>query len=336
MNAKKVSLNLALTILLSLACTSSVFAQIQEGAKASQSINVFQVFNDRIGVNLEAATRTNEGYLEYYDRVVALVEGIQGIVTSNLSLETKLNLARAAHDIGYWQAEKLKVQNPGRLELGANLSQEAYSLLPTTGRRYYLERYEQFPTRKNKLTAKQIGITELDLEGRRAFFNAAGKTALTDAQLMELSPDAVVMNLYHADFDQMVKTGKKIRNPASQAAFLNQIVKNQISAIARTVIVNAVAQIDPSLNEEIRVAGEPSFTGKDKLTFLLWKFTGHYDGKEGFSKLPALVAQDYTRIASDIRLLDKTMNDAISKAVGEDVLAKIAESSASLSCNLTF
>jgi hypothetical protein len=232
-----------------------------------------------------ASNQTREAWLASYDPIVNFVARVRRDVEA-LPVERQRALARAVHDNGYWKGQEARVRDPRDPFLGAALSGDEARLkavLTPEGHEAYRTRYAQ-GARGYRLTLAAVG-------DRAAFYRLHGKDVPGVSELPATTP---ILNANARAWDDLVIEARNYPQPEER---LKVIVGNQLNAIASAL---ALMRGSRTLTDD----------EMDRATAVIWRYTGHYSGRDGWEKEP-LVRTPYDELPAAEKVKDRPVWQAV-------------------------
>jgi hypothetical protein len=236
-------------------------------------------------VILKADNGTKEEWLASYDPVVSFVTRVRQDV-EKLPDATQRALAKAVHDNGYWKGQAVRVRNPKDPFVGAKFKagdERLKAVLTAKGYDSYRNRYAQ-GSRGYRFTLEVVA-------DRAAFYKLEGKNI---PGLSEIAPDTVVVNANAQSWDDLVAD---VRNYPNAAERMGVIVSNQFNAIASVLALT-------------RGSHTRSEVEMDYATAVVWRYTGHFSGKDGWEQEP-LVRIPYAQLPEAEKFKDRPIWKAV-------------------------
>jgi hypothetical protein len=256
-------------------------------AQSSLTARDYDTFYDR--VILGAKNGTKAEWLASYDPVVDFVARVRQDIDA-LPEATGLALAKAVHDNGYWNGQARRVRDTSDPFLGARFTAGDAALetvLTPKGYDAYRSRYAQ--------GAGGYRVTLEAVADRAALYMLEGKHI---PRLAELPANTPIVNANAQSWDDLLADARRYPDPAER---LRVIVKNQLNGVA-----SALALLRGS---QIRSGAE-----MDYATAVIWRYTGHYSGKDGWDREP-LVRMPYGRLSAAEKAKDRDVWKAVRDAL---------------------
>jgi hypothetical protein len=253
-------------------------------------------------VVLKARNGNREEWLASYQAVTSFVAAVRREV-EQLPDPTKRALAQAVHDNGYWKSQEIRIRDATDPFLGARLvgsDEQLKAVLTPRGYDAYRDRYAQ-GSRGYRFTLEVVA-------DRAAFYGLQGKDI---PRLEELPVNTVIVNANAQSWDDLVAEAGSYPAPAER---LGVIVGNQLNAVASAL----------SLMRGTKTLSDAEM---DYATTVIWRYTGHFSGTDGWDREP-LVRTPYEQLPEAERAKDRPVWKAV-----RDALASLpaAESPQSLS-----
>ena len=236
-------------------------------------------------VVLKAKNGDKDEWQASYDEIAGFVDRV-GQDVEKLPTEAQLALARAVHDNGYWKGQEVRVRNPEDPFLGARFRAWAEALktvLTPQGFDAYRNRYAQ--------GARGYRITLDAVADREGLYKLEGKTI---PGLAELPADTTIVNANAQSWDDLIADAQHYPQPDERSAV---IMRNQRNAIASALSL-------------LRASHALSDAEMDYATAVIWRYTGHYSGKEGWEREP-LVRIPYSELAEAEKAKDRDVWKAV-------------------------
>ena len=236
-----------------------------------------------------ASNSTKAEWLASYDAVVSFVERVRQDV-DRLPGATRQALARAVHDNGYWKLQEARTRDVRDPFLGAAFALDDARLkavLIPAGYESYRNRYAQ--------GARGYRFTLEAVADRAALYSLAGKNV---PGLEKLPATATIINANAQSWDDLVADAARYPDPAERTRV---IVTNQLNAVASAL----------SLMRGSRALSEPEM---DYATAVIWRYTGHFSGKDGWEK-ELLVRVPYAQLPEAEKAKDRPIWRAVRDAL---------------------
>ena len=236
-------------------------------------------------VILKASNATKAEWLASYDPVVSFVARVRKDVEA-LPVTTQRAFARAVHDNGYWKGQEIRIRNPNDPFMGATLrggDERLTVVLTPQGYDAYRRRYAQ-GSRGYRFTLDVVA-------DRPAFYALAGKTI---PRVSEVPASTLIVNANAQSWDDLVADARNYPNPTER---MDVILRNQFNAIASALSL-------------IRASRPRSDAEMDYATAVIWRYTGHFSGKDGWDREP-LVRILYAQLPEAERVKDRPIWQAV-------------------------
>jgi len=240
-------------------------------------------------VILRAKNGSKAEWLASYDPVVNFVERVRKDVEA-LPEPTRLALARAVHDNGYWKRQEGRVRDPGDPFLGATFKADDAALeglLTRAGYDAYRSRYTQ--------GASGYRVALEAVADRGALYKLEGKDV---PGLSELPSDTPIINANARGWDDLLADAERYGNPRERA---DAIMKNQLNGIASALAL-------------LRGSEPRSDAEMDYATAVIWRYTGHYSNKDAWEREP-LVRTPYPQLSEAEKVKDRDVWKAVREAL---------------------
>lgn len=232
-----------------------------------------------------AKNGSKDEWLSSYDAVVDFIARVRQDV-ERLPEATQRSLAKAVHDNGYWKGQEVRVRDPQNPFLGSRFTAADDALrtvLTPQGFAAYRNRYAQ--------GAGGFRFTLEAVANRRALYTLEGKDV---PGVAELPASTNIINANAQSWDDLVVDAQRYPNPGERLAV---ITRNQLNAIASALAL-------------LRGSKTRSDEEMDYATAVIWRYTGHYSGKDGWDK-EVLVRTPYDRLPAAERVKDRPMWQAV-------------------------
>ena len=236
-----------------------------------------------------ASNSTQAEWLASYDAVVSFVERVRQDV-DQLPEPTRQALARAVHDNGYWKLQQARTRDARDPFLGAAFAVDDTRLkavLTPAGYESYRTRYAQGP-RGYRFTLETVA-------DRAALYKLAGKDV---PGVEKLPATTTIINANAQSWDDLVADAARYPDPAERTRV---IVRNQLNAVASAL----------SLMRGSRALSDAEM---DYATAVIWRYTGHFSGKDGWEKEP-LVRVPYAQLPEAEKVKDRPIWRAVRDAL---------------------
>jgi hypothetical protein len=240
-------------------------------------------------VVLKAKNGDKAEWLASYDEIVGFIERVRQEV-EKLPTETQLALARAVHDNGYWKGQELRVRDSADPFLGARFRSRDESLkgvLTAKGFDDYGNRYAQ--------AGSSFRISLDAVADREGLYRLEGKTI---PGLSQIPANTAIINANAQSWDDLVADAQLFPNPSERLAV---IMRNQLNAIAAALSL-------------LRGSQAHSDAEMDYATAVIWRYTGHYNGKDGWDR-ESLVRLPYSELSEAEKAKDRDVWKAVREAL---------------------
>lgn len=240
-------------------------------------------------VILKAGNGSRQEWLDSYDAVVHFIAKVRQDV-ERLPEATRIALARAVHDNGYWKGQELRVRDPEDPFLGAAFKAGEAALravLTPQGFDAYRTRYAQ-GARGYRLALDAVA-------DRAGLYRIEGKNVPRPADLPATTP---VLNGNAQSWEDLLADARHYPDPAER---LDAIVRNQYNGIASALAL-------------LRGSRTRSDEDMDYATAVIWRYTGHFSGRDGWEREP-LVRTPYAQLSEAERAKDRPIWKAVRAAL---------------------
>ena len=139
------------------------------------------------------------------------------------------------------------------------------------------------------------GLTLEAVADRAAFYELEGKDI---PRLADIPANTTIVNANAQSWDDLTADAKSYPNPGER---MGVIVRNQFNAIASALALMRASQS--------RTDGE-----MDYATAVIWRYTGHFSGKEGWEQEP-LVRIPYAQLPEAEKVKDRPVWKAVREAL---------------------
>jgi hypothetical protein len=240
-------------------------------------------------VILEAKNGSKADWLASYDSVVDFVAPVRQDVEV-LPEANRRALARAVHDNGYWKGQEVRIRDGQDPFLGAKFKAADAALkavLTPEGFKAYLGRY-----------AQGAGGYRLSLEAvadRPALYKLEGKSI---PRVSEIPANTSIVNANAQSWDDLVADAQNYPNPGERLAV---IMRNQMNGVASALSL-------------LRASRTRSDAEMDYATAVIWRYTGHYSGRDGWEREP-LIRIPYPQLSEAEKAKDRTVWKAVRDAL---------------------
>jgi hypothetical protein len=236
-------------------------------------------------VILKAKNGSKAQWLASYDPVVNFIARVRQDV-EKLPDATKRALARAVHDNGYWKGQQLRVRDSKDPFLGARFKagdEALKAVLTPQGYDAYRNRYAQ--------GAGGYRVALDAVADRAALYRLEGKDI---PRVSEIPANTYIVNANAQSWDDLLADAQRFANPAERLAV---IMRNQMNGIASALSLLRASQ--PRSDAEM-----------DYATAVIWRYTGHYSGKDGWDREP-LVRIHYPQLSEPEKDKDRVVWKAV-------------------------
>jgi hypothetical protein len=241
-------------------------------------------------VVLEAANGSKTEWLASYDPVVSFIAKVRQDVEA-LPPATQQALAKAVHDNGYWKGQEARVRDAADPFLGARFEagdEALKAVLTPKGYDAYRSRYEQ--------GAGGYRVALEAVADRPALYKLEGKKI---PRLSEIPANTNIVNANAQSWDDLVADAQRYPDPGARIAV---IMRNQLNGIASALSL-------------LRGSQTRSDAEMDYATAVIWRYTGHFSGKDGWEREP-LVRIPYAQLSEAEKAKDRTIWKAVRDALG--------------------
>ena len=255
----------------------------------------YDVFYEK--VVLQAKNGSREEWLASYDPAVTFITRVRQDV-AKLPDATRQSLAKAVHDNGYWKLQELRVRDAADPFVGAKISavdERLRAVLTPVGFEAYRNRYAQ--------GSKGYRFTLELVADRAAFYRLLGKII---PGVQELPASTTIINANAQSWDDLLADARRYPDPAERTTV---IVGNQLNAIASAL----------SLTRSRQTRSDAEM---DYATAVIWRYTGHFSGKDGWEKEP-LVRIPYAQLPEAERAKDRPVWRAVREALAAERLNRV-------------
>lgn len=240
-------------------------------------------------VILKAKNGTKEEWLASYEPVVRFISRVRQDV-ERLPDATRRALAKAVHDNGYWKGQAVRVRNARDPFVGAKFKagdERLKMVLTPRGYDAYRSRYTQ-GSRGYRFSLEAVA-------DRAALYELEGKDI---PGLSEIPADTVIVNANAQSWDDLVADADRYPDPGER---MGVIVTNQFNAIASALAL-------------MRASQTRSDAEMDYATAVIWRYTGHFSGKDGWEQEP-LVRIPYEELPETEKVKDRPVWKAVREAL---------------------
>jgi hypothetical protein len=235
-------------------------------------------------VVLKAKNGDKAEWLASYDEIVGFVERVRQDV-EKLPTKTQLAMARAVHDNGYWKGQELRVRDTEDPFLGARFRSPDESLkgvLTAKGFDDYRNRYASGGGYRISLEA---------VANREGLYMLEGKNV---PGLSQIPANTTIINANAQSWEDLVADAQRFPSPDERLA---TIMRNQLNAIASALSF-------------LRGSQARSDAEMDYATAVIWRYTGHYSGKDGWDR-ETLVRLPYSELSEAEKAKDRDVWKAV-------------------------
>ena len=240
-------------------------------------------------VVMQARNTSKEEWLASHDPVVNFIAKVRQDV-ERLPDASKQVFAKVVHDIGYWKGQEARSLDPANPFLGAQVKgtdDALKAVLTAQGFEAWSKRYAQ-GSRGYRFTLEIVA-------DRAAFYRLQGKSI---ANLTELAASTNIVNANAQSWDDLVADARNYPNAGERAGV---IVGNQLNAVASAL----------ALMRGSKALGDSEM---DYATAVVWRYTGHFSGKDGWDKVP-VVSVPYGQLAESEKAKDRPIWKAVQQAL---------------------
>ena len=243
-------------------------------------------YNDVI---LKAKNGSKAEWLASYDPVINFVARVRQEVEA-LPTKTRLGLAKAVHDNGYWKGQDIRVRDRADPFIGARFrtpDDALESVLTPQGFQAYRNRYGQ--------GAAGYRVALDAIADRAALYKLEGKAI---ARLSEIPGNTNIVNANAQSWDDLVADARHYTNPVERLAVIE---RNQLNAVASAMSL-------------LRGSSTRADVEMDYATAVIWRYTGHYSGRDGWDR-EALVRVPYAQLSEAEKAKDRNVWKAVRDAL---------------------
>ena len=236
-------------------------------------------------VILEAKNGNKAEWLASYDSVVNFVAMVRQDVEA-LPDANQRALAKAVHDNGYWKGQELRVRDSSDPFIGAKFKSDDKALkavLTPKGFEAYRSRY-----------AQGAGGYRVALEAvadRVALYKLEGKNI---PHVSEIPTNTYIVNANAQSWDELLADAQRFPNPGERLAVIQ---RNQLNGIASALSL-------------LRASRTRSDAEMDYATAVIWRYTGHYQGRDAWEREP-LVRIPYPQLSEAEKAKDRNVWKAV-------------------------
>jgi hypothetical protein len=256
-------------------------------AQPSLTVKDYDAFYS--SVILKAKNGDRSEWLASYDPVVDFVSRVRQDV-EKLPDATQRALAKAVHDNGYWMGQEVRVRNVRDPFVGAKFKagdERLKAVLTPQGYDAYRRRHAE-GSRGFRFTLEAVA-------DRAALYRLEGKDI---PRLSEIPANTTIVNANAQSWDDLVADAERYPNPRER---MGVIVRNQLSAIASALAL-------------MRASRTRSDAEMDHATAVIWRYTGHFSGRDGWEKEP-LVRTPYAQLPEAEKVKDRPVWKAVREAL---------------------
>ena len=246
-------------------------------AQPKLTVSDYDDFYDN--VILEAKNGNKAEWLASYDPVVNFVARVRQDVEA-LPEATRRAFAKAVHDNGYWRGQERRIRDSSDPFVGAKFKSGEDALekvLTAKGFDAYRNRYAQ--------GAGGYRLALEDVADRVALYKLEGKNV---PRLAEIPGNTYILNANAQSWNDLLSDAQRFPNPAERLAV---IMRNQLNGIASAL--SLLRSGKPRTDVEM-----------DYATAVIWRYTGHYSGRDGWEREP-LVRIPYAQLSAAEKVKDR-------------------------------
>jgi hypothetical protein len=236
-------------------------------------------------VILQAKNGSKAEWLASHDAVVNFIARVRQDVEA-LPEPTRRALAKAVHDNGYWKGQELRIRDTNDPFIGARFKAADDALetvLTPQGFDTYRRRYAQ--------GASGYRLALDAVADRAALYKLEGKEI---SGLSKIPANTNIINANALSWDDLLVDAKRFTNPDERLAV---IVRNQLNGIAAALSL-------------LRGSQTRSDAEMDYATAVIWRYTGHYSGKDGWEREP-LIRIAYRELSEAEKAKDRNIWKAV-------------------------
>jgi len=230
-------------------------------------------------VILKAQNGNKAEWLASYDPVVNFVARVRQDVEA-LPEATRRAFAQAVHDNGYWPGQQRRIRDRSDPFVGAKFKAGEDTLkavLTAKGFDAYRNRYAQ--------GAGGYRLALEDVADRAALYKLEGKNI---PRLEDVPGNTSILNANAQSWSDLQADAQHFPNPAERLAV---ITRNQLNGIAAALAL-------------LRSSKPRSDVEMDYATAVIWRYTGHYNGRDGWEREP-LVRTPYAQMSEAEKVKDR-------------------------------
>jgi len=240
-------------------------------------------------VILKAKNGNKAEWMASYDSIVNFIARVRQNV-EKLPDATRRALAQAVHDNGYWKGQQLRIRDAKDPFIGSKFKasdEKLKAVLTPQGFNAYQNRYAQ-GARGYRLALVAVG-------DRPALYKLEGKNI---PRVSEIPPNTYIVNANAQSWNDLLADAQRFPNPAER---ISVIIGNQLNGIASALSL-------------LRGSRTHSDAEMDYGTAVIWRYTGHYDGKNGWDRKP-LVRIPYAELSEAEKVKDRVFWKAVREAL---------------------
>jgi hypothetical protein len=230
-------------------------------------------------VILQTKNGNKAEWLASYDPVVNFVARVRQDVEA-LPDATQRAFAKAVHDNGYWPGQQRRIRDRSDPFVGATFKagdDALRAVLTPKGFAAYRNRYAQ--------GAGGYRLALDDVADRAALYKLEGKNV---SRLAEIPGSTSILNANAQSWSDLLADAQRFPNPTERVAV---IMKNQLNGIASALAL-------------LRSSQPRSDVEMDYATAVIWRYTGHYSGRDGWEREP-LVRIPYAQLSDAEKVKDR-------------------------------
>jgi hypothetical protein len=252
---------------------------------AQPSLTVKDYDNFYSLVILKAKNGSKAEWLASYESIVSFIARVRQDVET-LPAAGQRALAKAVHDNGYWKGQALRVRDPKDPFIGAKFKagdEKLKAVLTPQGYDTYRGRYAQ--------GADGYRLALEAVANRVALYKLEGKNI---PRLSEIPANTYIVNANAQSWDDLVADAQRYPDPEAR---MGVILRNQMNGIASALSL-------------LRASQTRSDAEMDYATAVIWRYTGHYSGKDGWEREP-LVRISYPQLSKAEKAKDRNVWKAV-------------------------
>ena len=230
-------------------------------------------------VILEAKNGNKAEWLASYNPVVNFVARVRQDVEA-LPEATRRAFAKAVHDNGYWRGQERRIRDSGDPFVGAKFKSGEDALEKRCSR--------QRDSPRIATVMRRSGGYRLALEDvadRSALYKLEGKNV---SRLAEIPGNTSILNANAQSWNDLLADAQRFPNPSERLAVIGW---NQLNGIASAL--SLLRSSKPRTDVEM-----------DHGTAVIWRYTGHYSGRDGWEREP-LVRIPYPELSAVEKVKDR-------------------------------